>query len=176
MSSLSASPQFLHLPLRMWRKSEFPRFFIFNLTLSDQSHVLILRWVPEITHHCQKTPFLLVGTQIDLRDDAATIEKLGTASFFNSGHNPWNVSEQILPLSSKEQAEAIELGDGRAFGKRAEGCEVCGMLRSHTKGTQERLRRGENGWHKVEKFLGFGPQMECKGSFPKSNNDIFQHL
>ncbi len=36
------------------------------------------KWVPEITHHCQKTPFLLVGTQIDLRDDAATIEKLGT--------------------------------------------------------------------------------------------------
>ncbi|KAH8040136.1 hypothetical protein HPB51_009392 [Rhipicephalus microplus] len=34
------------------------------------------RWVPEITHHCQKTPFLLVGTQIDLRDDAATLEKL----------------------------------------------------------------------------------------------------
>ena len=90
--------------------------------------------------------------------------------------NPWNVSEQILPLSSKEQAEAIELGDGRAFGKRAEGCEVCGMLRSHTKGTQERLRRGEEGWHEVEKFLGFGPQMECMGSFPKNNNDIFQHL
>ena len=37
---------------------------------------LCLQWVPEITHHCQKTPFLLVGTQIDLRDDAATIEKL----------------------------------------------------------------------------------------------------
>ena len=35
-----------------------------------------LQWVPEITHHCQKTPFLLVGTQIDLRDDAATVEKL----------------------------------------------------------------------------------------------------
>ena len=34
------------------------------------------KWVPEITHHCQKTPFLLVGTQIDLRDDATTIEKL----------------------------------------------------------------------------------------------------
>lgn len=34
------------------------------------------QWVPEITHHCQKTPFLLVGTQIDLREDAATIEKL----------------------------------------------------------------------------------------------------
>ena len=38
--------------------------------------ISVLQWVPEITHHCQKTPFLLVGTQIDLRDDAATIEKL----------------------------------------------------------------------------------------------------
>ena len=32
--------------------------------------------MPEITHHCQKTPFLLVGTQVDLRDDASTTEKL----------------------------------------------------------------------------------------------------
>jgi len=37
---------------------------------------IVLQWVPEITHHCQRTPFLLVGTQIDLRDDAGTIEKL----------------------------------------------------------------------------------------------------
>jgi cell division control protein 42 len=34
------------------------------------------KWVPEITHHCPKTPYLLVGTQVDLRDDPATIEKL----------------------------------------------------------------------------------------------------
>ncbi|XP_006891634.1 PREDICTED: cell division control protein 42 homolog [Elephantulus edwardii] len=27
------------------------------------------KWVPEITYHCPKTPFLLVGTQIDLRDE-----------------------------------------------------------------------------------------------------------
>ena len=27
-------------------------------------------------NHCPKTPFLLVGTQIDLRDDPSTIEKL----------------------------------------------------------------------------------------------------
>lgn len=32
--------------------------------------------MPEITHHCPKTPFLLVGTQIDLRDDPSTVEKL----------------------------------------------------------------------------------------------------
>ena len=40
---------------------------------------LIIQWVPEITHHCPKTPFLLVGTQVDLRDDASTIEKLSKA-------------------------------------------------------------------------------------------------
>ncbi|UJR36014.1 hypothetical protein I4U23_028753 [Adineta vaga] len=34
------------------------------------------KWAPEISHYCPKTPFLLVGTQIDLRDDAATIAKL----------------------------------------------------------------------------------------------------
>ena len=45
------------------------------LLLTDLS-VFRPQWVPEITHHCQKTPFLLVGTQIDLRDDAATNEKL----------------------------------------------------------------------------------------------------
>lgn len=34
------------------------------------------KWVPEITHHCEKTPFLLVGTQVDLRDNSNVIEKL----------------------------------------------------------------------------------------------------
>ena len=28
------------------------------------------RWIPEIAQHCPKTPFLLVGTQADLRDDS----------------------------------------------------------------------------------------------------------
>ena len=27
-------------------------------------------WIPELMHHCPKTPFLLVGTQVDLRDAA----------------------------------------------------------------------------------------------------------
>jgi len=34
------------------------------------------KWVPEILHHCQKTPFLLVGTQVDLREDTNTLDKL----------------------------------------------------------------------------------------------------
>ncbi|XP_039461003.1 cdc42 homolog isoform X2 [Oreochromis aureus] len=34
------------------------------------------RWVPEISHYCPGTPFLLVGTQVHLRDDSNTLEKL----------------------------------------------------------------------------------------------------
>jgi len=34
------------------------------------------KWVPEITHHCPNVPFLIVGTQIDLRNDTVVVEKL----------------------------------------------------------------------------------------------------
>jgi small GTP-binding protein len=33
-------------------------------------------WVKEISHYCPKTPFILVGTKTDLRDDPKTIENL----------------------------------------------------------------------------------------------------
>ncbi|XP_052031742.1 cell division control protein 42 homolog [Apodemus sylvaticus] len=33
-------------------------------------------WMPEIIHHRPKTPFLLVGTLMDLHNDPSTIEKL----------------------------------------------------------------------------------------------------
>lgn len=32
--------------------------------------------MPEVRHHCPGVPCLIVGTQVDLRDDAAVIEKL----------------------------------------------------------------------------------------------------
>nr|VZI42295.1 unnamed protein product [Spirometra erinaceieuropaei] len=34
------------------------------------------KWYGELQHHCPNVPFLLVGTQSDLRDDPDTIEKL----------------------------------------------------------------------------------------------------
>lgn len=34
------------------------------------------KWVPEIAHHCPKAPYLLVGTQSDLRDEPSTLAKL----------------------------------------------------------------------------------------------------
>jgi len=35
-----------------------------------------IRWYPELQHHCPGTPCLLVGTKLDLRDDAAVNESL----------------------------------------------------------------------------------------------------
>jgi cell division control protein 42 len=34
------------------------------------------KWFPEVHHHCPGVPCLIVGTQIDLRDDSQVIEKL----------------------------------------------------------------------------------------------------
>lgn len=34
------------------------------------------KWVAEIQHHCPRTPFLLVGTQMDLRDEQFKIDEL----------------------------------------------------------------------------------------------------
>jgi cell division control protein 42 len=34
------------------------------------------KWFPEVHHHCPGVPCLIVGTQIDLRDDAQVIDKL----------------------------------------------------------------------------------------------------
>lgn len=34
------------------------------------------KWFPEVHHHCPGVPCLIVGTQIDLRDDPQVVEKL----------------------------------------------------------------------------------------------------
>jgi len=34
------------------------------------------KWFPEISHHCPNTPLILVGTKLDLREDAETIQRL----------------------------------------------------------------------------------------------------
>ena len=34
------------------------------------------KWLPEVKLHCPKVPILLVGTQMDLRDNQATLDKL----------------------------------------------------------------------------------------------------
>ena len=34
------------------------------------------KWFPEIRHHCPNVPCIIVGTQMDLREDKATLDKL----------------------------------------------------------------------------------------------------
>jgi len=35
-----------------------------------------IRWYPELQHHCPDTPCVLVGTKIDMREDASILESL----------------------------------------------------------------------------------------------------
>jgi small GTP-binding protein len=58
-----------------------------------------IRWHPELKHHCPDTPFLLVGTKIDLRDDITVIEGLK--------------SQDLLPIT-KEQGESMAKEIGAA--------------------------------------------------------------
>jgi len=51
-----------------------------------------IRWYPELQHHCPGTPCLLVGTKVDLRDDAVVIEGL---------------KNQGLSTITKEQGESM---------------------------------------------------------------------
>ena len=34
------------------------------------------KWLPEVHHHCPGVPCIIVGTQIDLREDPTLLEKL----------------------------------------------------------------------------------------------------
>ena len=48
----------------------------FSVIVPSSFHNLKDKWIPEIQNHCPKTPFLIVGTQVDLRDDEINIAKL----------------------------------------------------------------------------------------------------
>ena len=60
------------------RPLSYPRTDIFIVCFSVVSpttfHNVREIWVPEINHFCPGTPFLLVGTQIDLREEAVSKE------------------------------------------------------------------------------------------------------
>ncbi|KAH8810185.1 P-loop containing nucleoside triphosphate hydrolase protein [Flagelloscypha sp. PMI_526] len=48
----------------------------FNVTSPASFENVKEKWFPEVHHHCPGVPCLLVGTQVDLRDDSSEIEKL----------------------------------------------------------------------------------------------------
>ena len=62
------------------RPLDYPQtdvFLVCYSVVSPSSYESIKeKWLPEISYHRKGTPFVLVGTKIDLRDDVATLEKL----------------------------------------------------------------------------------------------------
>lgn len=48
----------------------------FSVMMPNSFHDIEELWVPEVKFHNPGTPFFLVGTQIDLRDDEEEIERL----------------------------------------------------------------------------------------------------
>ncbi|KAG2362086.1 GTP binding protein Cdc42 [Suillus spraguei] len=54
------------------RSLSYPQTDVFLVCFSERKGAMD----PEIHHHCPGVPYLIVGTQIDLRDDAHVIEKL----------------------------------------------------------------------------------------------------
>ncbi|XP_005933832.1 cdc42 homolog [Haplochromis burtoni] len=63
------------------RANSYPQTDVFLVCFSVVSpssfQKVTNKWLPEIACHCPGTPFLLVGTKVDLRDDRYTLEMLG---------------------------------------------------------------------------------------------------
>jgi cell division control protein 42 len=48
----------------------------FSVTSPTSCESVKEKWFPEVQHHCPGAPCLIVGTQVDLRDDPQIMEKL----------------------------------------------------------------------------------------------------
>ena len=62
------------------RPLSYPQTDVFLLCFSLVSPATFYnvreKWAPELKHHCPKTPIVLVGTHLELRDDNYTIKQL----------------------------------------------------------------------------------------------------
>jgi len=61
----------------------------FSIGAASSLENVSTKWCPELSHHCPGTPFLLVGTKIDLRDNPES-----------------GLKEKGMPLLTYEQGEA----------------------------------------------------------------------
>ena len=62
------------------RPLSYPQTDVFLICFSvinpDSFEDVKEKWYPEVSRHCPKTPIILVGLKLDLRDDKETVEKL----------------------------------------------------------------------------------------------------
>ncbi|KAJ3423858.1 hypothetical protein M0813_09778 [Anaeramoeba flamelloides] len=98
------------------RPLSYPGTDVFLLMFSVVSQTSMenirIKWLKEIKHHCENTPFILVGTKIDLRNDQGYLQQQG-----------------ITPLTVEQgQKLANEIG--------AENyCEFSALTQENLKGT-----------------------------------------
>ena len=72
--------------------------FIASFSLSVQLENVLVKWAPEIRHHCNDVPIILVGTKIDLREDRDTLSQLAQI-----GQSPVK-REQAVKMANKIKA------------------------------------------------------------------------
>ncbi|KAI3381464.1 hypothetical protein SNEBB_003958 [Seison nebaliae] len=88
------------------RPLSYPQTDIFLMCFSVVSpssfNNINAKWLPELKHYCPRTPYILVGTKIDLRDDKDIIKSLN--------------SQDLLPVR-KEQ--------GIKLAQKIRACKYC---------------------------------------------------
>jgi len=53
----------------------------YSVVMRSSFQNITSKWCPEIMQHCPGTPFILVGTKIDLRNDAETVQRLVASGY-----------------------------------------------------------------------------------------------
>ncbi|KAI9441671.1 cell division control protein 42 [Lactarius indigo] len=57
-------------------QEDYDRLRPLSYPQTDVFLICFSKWFPEVHHHCPGIPCLIVGTQVDLRDDPHVVEKL----------------------------------------------------------------------------------------------------
>ena len=84
---------------------------------------MLLQWFPEVSHFNPRTPVLLVGTKLDLRNNAKTIEQLRQQNI-----EIVPIAQVVSCLCWKEKLEFTVCELGGTIGERDWGVQVFGKF------------------------------------------------
>ncbi len=119
------------------RTLSYPKTDIFLVCFSVVKHTsfdnVAEKWCPELHHHCPNVPMILVGTQIDLREDEKTLKDLAKLN-----------KEPITPEQGKAKARAIKVSVTGKIERSTDalvlsGAQVHGVLGADAPGSEGRL-------------------------------------
>ncbi|ODQ67445.1 beta-1,3-glucan synthase regulatory subunit [Nadsonia fulvescens var. elongata DSM 6958] len=101
------------------------------------------KWVSEVMHFCQGTPFILVGCKVDLRDDPKTIEELSRTSqrpvTFEEGKA---VAQKVGATEYLECSARTQQGVREVFESAARASMMTGKMKNG--GKEKRNRSGRS--------------------------------